>query len=168
MLSTKNLRTTRPTKKLAERQIGPFSIVQIVSPLAMKLGLPKDLSSIHPVFHVSLLEPAPIDRIRGRKQPPPDPIQVLDELQWEVKSILDSRRRRNKIEYLVEWLGFEDDENERQNWQPWQNLEGSKDLVRRFHQNHPEKPAAPELVDDPTPDQLRERRKSTRRTKRSL
>jgi transposase InsO family protein len=166
MLSTKNIRTTRPTKKFAERRLGPFKIAQVISPLAMKLDLPKDLSAIHPVFHVSLLEPAPSDNIRGRRQPPPDPVEILDELQWEVKSILDSKIVRRNVQYLVEWLGFEDDDNERQTWQPWQNLEGSKDLLRDFHRRCPDKPQAKQLNLD-TPDETRQQRQKVRKKKRS-
>ncbi|KAI5474168.1 hypothetical protein MNV49_007998, partial [Pseudohyphozyma bogoriensis] len=79
MLSAKNIRTTQPTKKLSEKQLGPFTISQIVSPLAVQLDLPQHLSRIHPVFHVSLLTPIADDRIPGRRQPPPEPVEVVDE-----------------------------------------------------------------------------------------
>lgn len=39
-LSTQNIRTTRPTKKFAERRLGPFKILEVVSSLAMRLHLP--------------------------------------------------------------------------------------------------------------------------------
>ncbi len=167
MLMTKNIRTTRPTKKFAERKLGPFTISQVVSPLAMKLDLPQHLAKIHPVFHVSLLEPVKPDTIRGRRQPPPPPVEVLEELQWEVKSILDSRRRNGRVQYLVEWLGFEDDEYERQTWEPWQNLEGAKSLVRQYHQDHPDKPQALELGSSDAPTQLREKRRKVRQQRRT-
>ena len=166
MLSTKNIRTTRPTKKFSEKRLGPFKILQVVSPLAMKLDLPKDMSALHPVFHVSLLEPAPKDQIKGRRQPPPEPVQVLDDLQWEVKAILDSKIVRKNVQYLVEWLGFEDDDNERQSWQPWHNVEGSKDLLREFHSRHPSKPQAPQINLDNT-EVIREQRRETRKKTRS-
>ena len=39
-LSTKNLNINRPTRKLAERQLRPFTIVKVISSNTMKLKLP--------------------------------------------------------------------------------------------------------------------------------
>ena len=46
----------RPSRKLQPRFIGPYRILQQVSPVAYKLELPESLK-VHPVFHVSLLRP---------------------------------------------------------------------------------------------------------------
>jgi transposase InsO family protein len=56
MLSSKNLRTRRPSRKLDAKMHGPFKVLQVVSPSAIRLELPKRWR-IHPTFHVSLLEP---------------------------------------------------------------------------------------------------------------
>src|SRR3954462_3008562 len=48
--------SARPTKKLQHRYIGPYRIIQKVSPVTYKLELP-DTLKVHPVFHVSLLRP---------------------------------------------------------------------------------------------------------------
>ena len=50
-LSTKNLNINRPTCKLAERQLGPFTIIKIIFPNAMKLKLPSSFR-IHDVINV--------------------------------------------------------------------------------------------------------------------
>jgi transposase InsO family protein len=105
-LSTKNLRTTRPSRKLSERRLGPLRIIKIVSPQAVQLELPTALRNIHPVFHVSLLEPAKQDDIPGRQHEPPPPVEIEDELEWEVETILDSRIRRDRLEYLDKWAGI--------------------------------------------------------------
>ena len=42
--------------KLAPRYIGPFEILQKIRDIAYKLVLPPQLSSIHDVFHVSMLK----------------------------------------------------------------------------------------------------------------
>jgi hypothetical protein len=73
---------------------------------------------------------------------------------------------RKNVHYLVEWLGFEDDDNERQSWQPWQNLEGSKELLRDFHRRQPTKPKA-EQLDLDSPDEVREHRREVRKKTRS-
>ena len=41
---------------LAPRYIGPFEILQKIRDIAYKLVLPPQLSSIHDVFHVSMLK----------------------------------------------------------------------------------------------------------------
>ncbi|KAD5960613.1 hypothetical protein E3N88_12085 [Mikania micrantha] len=58
--------------KLAPRYIGPFEIAQRVGPVAYRLRLPDELSSVHDVFHVSNLKKCltdesliiPIDEVR--------------------------------------------------------------------------------------------------------
>ncbi|MBW0527247.1 hypothetical protein O181_066962 [Austropuccinia psidii MF-1] len=56
-LSSNNIKSTRPTKKCFERWLGPFAILKKVSTHAHHLKLPSQWKSIHPVFHISLLEP---------------------------------------------------------------------------------------------------------------
>ena len=41
--------------KLSPRFIGPFEVLQRIGELAYKLTLPPNLSSVHPVFYVSML-----------------------------------------------------------------------------------------------------------------
>ena len=60
---------------------------------------------IHPVFHVSLLEPYKDSTILGRLQAPP-PIEVDGTEEFEVSEILDSRINCGKLEYLVHWQGY--------------------------------------------------------------
>ena len=42
--------------KLSPRYFGPYEILQHVGLMAYELGLPTELASIHPVFHVSMLK----------------------------------------------------------------------------------------------------------------
>jgi hypothetical protein len=53
-LSAKDLCTTRSSRKLDWKKMGPFPIKRIVSPYAYELDLPQTMK-IHPVRHVSLL-----------------------------------------------------------------------------------------------------------------
>ena len=41
--------------KLSPRYIGPFEIVERIGPVAYRLDLPKELSRVHNVFHISIL-----------------------------------------------------------------------------------------------------------------
>ena len=91
LLSTKylNMKHGETSRKLLPKWIGPFEVVQVVGPVAYELKMNPGWS-VHPVFHVSLLEPYRED---GRVQPPPPPIELEGVLEYEVESILDHRFR---------------------------------------------------------------------------
>ncbi|WMV25135.1 hypothetical protein MTR67_018520 [Solanum verrucosum] len=42
--------------KLSPRYIGPFEILESVGPMVYRLALPPNLSSVHPIFHVSMFK----------------------------------------------------------------------------------------------------------------
>ncbi|KNZ50805.1 uncharacterized protein VP01_4229g1, partial [Puccinia sorghi] len=87
-LNARHILKTRPTPKLLERKLGPFKIKSVVLKNAFKLSLPLKWKAIHPVFHVSLLEPAK-GLYPGKTHPPPEPVNVQDHLEWEVSCILN-------------------------------------------------------------------------------
>ncbi|MBW0540666.1 hypothetical protein O181_080381 [Austropuccinia psidii MF-1] len=78
-LSSKNIKSTRPTKKLSERWLGPFPILKKFSTHAYHLKLPSQWKSIHPVFHISLLEPVKTSEIPNSHQEPPPQIIIEEE-----------------------------------------------------------------------------------------
>src|SRR6266480_1724706 len=51
-----HIRMKRPSDKLDDKWLGPFKIKEVISRNARRLKLPETVR-IHPVFHVSLLEP---------------------------------------------------------------------------------------------------------------
>jgi hypothetical protein len=55
-LLRRNLKTRRPSDKLDYCRLGPFRVSTKVNEVAYRLDLPSSMK-IHPVFHVSLLEP---------------------------------------------------------------------------------------------------------------
>ena len=55
-LPRRNLKTNHPFDKLDFRWFGPFSVVKQINHIAFRLELLPSMK-IHPVFHVSLLEP---------------------------------------------------------------------------------------------------------------
>jgi len=143
-LDARNIRTTRPSKKLNHRFLGPFPIVEKVSSHAFRLGLSLALSRIHPVFHVSLLQSTSSSEIPNRAIDPPPPIELGDSDEWEVHQILDSRvdrhRKGSGLLYLVEWRGF-NNTPDAMSWEPPEHLANAPDVVQTFHQAYPDKPA---------------------------
>jgi len=137
-LRQKNIRTTRPSNKLDHKLISPYPVLEKVGSRAYKLDLPATVK-IHPVFHISLLEPtASTEPIPGHQQPPPPPVIIQEQQECEVEKILDSRRHRKQIQYQVKWAGFHDPDR---TWYPAHNFENSPDLIHQFHEEYPEKPA---------------------------
>ena len=134
-LSAKDLKLNRPARKLSERQLGPFEIIKVVSPNAMKLKLPASYK-IHNVINVSRLrlykEPT-----AGQRVMPSEPVEVEGQPEYEVEEVLDSRLKKGKLEYLVKWSGYTDEYN---TWEPASNLENSKEAIEDFHKGNPSVP----------------------------
>lgn len=102
-LSAKNITTTGPSKKLADKQLGPYPILQKVGPLNCELDLPVAMH-IHPIFHVQLLGAHKPDTLRGII-PPPRPVVIEGKEEWELKKVMDSCCYHNQLQYLVNWKG---------------------------------------------------------------
>jgi transposase InsO family protein len=136
-LSTANLSLpSTMSRKLTARYVGPFVIERVVNPVAYKLKLPESLK-IHPVFHVSMLQPWREDEVFPAHRPSltrPPPVNE-DENRFKVDRLLDKRTRRygrgQRVEYLVRWLGYgpEDD-----TWEPMANVDS--DLIADFEASH--------------------------------
>jgi hypothetical protein len=143
-LSRRNIRTTRPSQKLDVKRMGPFRILEIVGDgkPAYRLELPAQMGQIHPVFHASLLEPHHENPWEGRIQTPPPPQEVEGELEYEVEAILDSKLTRGKLMYLVDWVGYGQEER---TWEPAENVEHAEQAVADFHRAHPERPSRRDL-----------------------
>ena len=88
LLSSKNLRLARPSRKLDHHFVGPFRITEALGKQAYRLELPKTLEKIYPVFHVSLLEPYH-QRDDDEPQTSPPVILLEDGKEYEVEAILD-------------------------------------------------------------------------------
>ena len=66
MLNAKNIRTNRLTKKLSPKLDGPFKVMEKRGNRAFKLEISPQWK-IHPIFHVSLLEPYRHSKRPGRE-----------------------------------------------------------------------------------------------------
>jgi RNase H-like domain found in reverse transcriptase/Reverse transcriptase (RNA-dependent DNA polymerase)/Integrase zinc binding domain/Chromo (CHRromatin Organisation MOdifier) domain len=141
-LNLKNIRTTRPSKKLDSRA-GKFTILEAMGPQTYRLDVP---SGVHNVFNVDLLRPAGTDPLPSQRQDDTQPPPVLIEGQEEhylVEGILDQRvvrgrgrRGSKKLQYLVKWVGYAEPD-----WQPAENLEDTEALENYLRQQgrHPDR-----------------------------
>lgn len=77
-LSTRNIETKRPSKKLDWKRIGLYVVKRMISPYAYELSLPASMN-IHPVFHVSLLSLAANNPVPGQQHTPPPPVEIEGE-----------------------------------------------------------------------------------------
>ena len=136
LLSTKYLKLKHSEgRKLLPKWVGPFKVVRAVGPVAYELEMNPGWK-VHPVFHVSLLEPYRTD---GRVQPPPPPVELEGALEYEVESILSHRfrgRRRPRASYLVSWKGYGPEHN---SWEPEENVVNAPESVAEYWRKQAER-----------------------------
>jgi transposase InsO family protein len=92
--------------KFNPRYYGPFKIIQIISPVAVKLQLPHQLSRLHPVIHISRLKPWKDGShlFPSRRDTPQSlPEEVDGELHYLITEFRDVRSSRKGTEYLVQF-----------------------------------------------------------------
>ncbi|MBW0547559.1 hypothetical protein O181_087274 [Austropuccinia psidii MF-1] len=131
-ISSKNIKSTRLTKKLSDRWLGPFPILKKVSSNAYHPKLPSQGKYIHTVFHISLFELVKTSKIPDWHQEPPLPTIIEEEKEWEVSQILDFKIKRGKLWYLLEWKGFSKD-TARSTLEPTEILKKVPELVKDLH-----------------------------------
>jgi len=98
------IRTTRPSRKLAERYLSPFLVSEKIGFHSYLVRLPEHLRSIHPVFHVSQLEPVPPSNILNCINPPPSPIEIDGDLEFEVAQVLGLKWDKHKRDPLLYYV----------------------------------------------------------------
>ncbi|MBW0468821.1 hypothetical protein O181_008536 [Austropuccinia psidii MF-1] len=110
MVGRKESETKRTNKKLSERWSGPFEVLKKIGIHSYHLKLPKQWKAVHPVFHVSILDPVKKSTIPNQNQFPPPQVIVEQKEEWEVAQVLDSKVNRVMLWYLVEWKGLSEDQ----------------------------------------------------------
>lgn len=120
--------------KLAPQFIGPFPIVRIINPSAVRLRLPASMR-IHLTFHVSQIKPV----VKSPLCPPtnlPPPAHLIDNHPaFTVQYTLDVRHRGRGLQYLVDWEGYGPEER---SWLP-RSFILDPCFIANFFCAHPEK-----------------------------
>ena len=90
-----------------------------------------------------MLEPATPSMIPDRVQPPPPPVFIDGEPEFEIAEILDSKvdqhRRNCKLLYLIRWTGYAGTDKET-SWILATELGNAPELVTDYHAAYPTKP----------------------------
>ena len=131
------------SKKLADKFLGPYEVIAQPVTHSVTLRLPDNLRAVHPVFHVSMLEPATPNMIPNRVQPPPPPVFIDGEPEFEITEILNSKVDQQhcncKLLYLVHWTGYAGT-NEETSWILSMELRNAPELVTDYHAAYLAKP----------------------------
>ena len=107
-----------------------------------QIKFPHYLCVIHPVFHISQLEPANPSLIPNHVNLPPLPIAIEGELEYKISQILNLKldhRRKPSLLYYVRWAGYEGTDEEF-SWLSAPELDHANELVHDFHRKYLLKP----------------------------
>ena len=151
-IHTDHIRTNRTTCKLVEKKIGPFPIVSQPSAMSFMLRLPSTIW-IHPIFHVSQLEPKTPNSFQDREQLPPPPLIIDGNPKYLIKRIINSKYNRVQCKcqllYHIKWVGYPISNNP-SDWLLATAFDddASKPIAEAYHEQHPAKPSPERLAKD--------------------
>jgi len=117
----------RPSKKLIKRYVGPYIIEKVVSSNVVKLKLPS-LMRIHPVVNVSWIVHYK-EQVKGQKKEEGKLIEVEGVEEWEIEKILNKKKIREVVKYLIWWKDFM---AEGDTWERRENLKNAEELIEEF------------------------------------
>jgi len=78
-------------KKLSKKYLRPYEIIAQPSPQSFMLRLLNTMRAVHPMFHVSMLEPSTPNAFQQWSKPPPIPVIINGEPEYEISKIVDSK-----------------------------------------------------------------------------
>jgi hypothetical protein len=120
-----NIKIKQLSQKLDHQKIRLFIIKEKLGPVNYKLQLLKSMLKIHPVFHISLLEPV----LKNVKITEDMEINNDTKQEYKVEEILNHKQVSGKPYYLMKWKGYNTSEN---TWEPIKNLTGCHQLIQQY------------------------------------
>jgi transposase InsO family protein len=140
MVTKGKWQTDRPSDKLDFPVAGPFKILRKKGDSYL-LDLPNTWK-IHPVFTPDRLRKAPTDPLPGQELHPQPPEEIDGELEWQVDRITGSRLNKGRLEYRVQWTGWDEDPI----WYPARNFKNSPHVLRTYHEEFPNAAGPPKRL----------------------
>ena len=133
--SSKNIKTIRFSKKLNDRMLNSFKIIEKMN-VFYRLKLSLNMHQ-HDVFSFNYLKFVVNDLLLNQKQKSSKSIIVDDEKAWNVDDILNSRHHYGRLQYKIKWHELNRD-NE------WyyvdkNEFKHSQKVVDEFHKRYSEK-----------------------------
>jgi hypothetical protein len=116
------------SRKLMQRKLGPFEIIDVISPTAYKLRLP-DTYPMHNIVnlqHLTKYHRSP-DETRPKLANPRDALPSSEE--YEVDKIVGEQKRNGKLMYQVRWKGYS---AEHDTWQSARDLRNAPELLKEW------------------------------------
>ncbi|MBW0510155.1 hypothetical protein O181_049870 [Austropuccinia psidii MF-1] len=136
-LGTKYLYLPRTSRqqdppRSSQKDEGPFEVLKKIGSNLYHLNFAQKWNSVHPLFHVSLLETVKQSTIPNQHKFAP-PLLILEEQEeWEVVQVLYLNLKKGKLWYLSERKIFSEDPK-RTTWEPASNITNSTDLFKSLH-----------------------------------
>lgn len=154
-LSSRNITTDRPSKKLEDKMLGPFEVTEKVG-TSYKLQIPHSMR-VHDSFHTDLLRKDPGDPLPGQIQEPPGVIITPEGDEWDLDDIENSRWYYGRLQYRCKWTG------QKQRDMDWYyadsgEFKNAPDIVNDYHSRYIN---APGSAGDPRPPGRRTRTAKT-------
>ncbi len=128
-LNERNIITARLFKKLNDKMLDSFQIINLVDSF-YKLKLLKTMC-IHDVFHSELFRFVVNDSLSDQKNKFSKSIVINDEDEWKINNILNSRWYRRWLQYQVKWKNYDNNLN-------WYNADNdefmnTQEMIDDFH-----------------------------------
>ena len=128
-LNERNIITARLFKKLNDKMLDSFQIINLVDSF-YKLKLLETMC-IHDVFHSELLRLVVNDSLSDQKNNFSRSIMINDEDEWEIDDILNFRQYRRRLQYRVKWKSYDNNLN-------WYNADddefmNAQEMIDDFH-----------------------------------
>lgn len=122
-LRMRNIKTTRPTKKLDWLAL-PYKVLEVIGTHAVRLDVPRGL---HDVLHVDLLRRRTDDRLPSQTTDAWEPpaLEVDGNEEFEVEEIVGHRRRGRGWQLQVKWRGYPEP-----TWEPLKDMMALEALTR--------------------------------------